>query len=274
MLKQNYQFKVTFSELKRIPLDHRQGLSKTKILRNDYIIVTLTDQNCGITESLRIWNPLPSFMLKILKNPQLWDIQYISIKLINEQAIEYDEFFCFIYLDAPVGKIMVSDIVVLKILPKEIRTSIEAYVGCLAGAVLKKEYVETVRRAGFKNIKIIDETNFPVELMINDPTAQEVIKKIQNLAVKTYKTLCCEGMARVDFFLNQNGQLFVNEINTIPGFTKISMYPKLWEISGISYTELIDRLINLAIERFEKEQRSTTRSEMYKMRRQDNIHNI
>jgi len=109
MLKQNYQFKVTFSELKRIPLDHRQGLSKTKILRNDYIIVTLTDQNCGITESLRIWNPLPSFMLKILKNPQLWDIQYISIKLINEQAIEYDEFFCFIYLDAPVGKIMVSE---------------------------------------------------------------------------------------------------------------------------------------------------------------------
>ena len=61
-------------------------------------------------------------------------------------------------------------------------------------------------------------------------------------------------MGRVDFFLKESGELVVIEINTIPGFTKISMYPQLWGASGISYTELIDRLLQLAIERFEREQ--------------------
>jgi D-alanine-D-alanine ligase len=58
-------------------------------------------------------------------------------------------------------------------------------------------------------------------------------------------------MARVDFFLKKNNDILVNEINTIPGFTKISMYPRLWDESGITYTELIDRLIQLALERYE-----------------------
>ncbi|HSC47333.1 MAG TPA: D-alanine--D-alanine ligase A, partial [Gammaproteobacteria bacterium] len=66
------------------------------------------------------------------------------------------------------------------------------------------------------------------------------------------------GMGRVDFFLKQDGSLYVNEINTIPGFTKISMYPKLWEASGIGYTELIGRLIELAIDRFKHEQTLAT----------------
>ncbi len=79
-------------------------------------------------------------------------------------------------------------------------------------------------------------------------------REIQDLALKAYKVLCCEGMARVDLFLRTDGQLFLNEINTIPGFTKISMYPKLWEASGLAYPALIDRLIGLAIERFEQEQ--------------------
>ena len=78
--------------------------------------------------------------------------------------------------------------------------------------------------------------------------------QVQDLAVHTFKVLCCEGMARADFFLCPDGTFMVNEINTIPGFTRISMYPKLWEASGISYTELIDRLIQLAIERYEREQ--------------------
>lgn len=85
-----------------------------------------------------------------------------------------------------------------------------------------------------------------------------VIKQVQKLAIYAFKILCAEGMARVDFFLAKNGKLYVNEINTIPGFTKISMYPKLWEASGISYTELIDRLIQLAIERFERESKLKT----------------
>jgi D-alanine-D-alanine ligase len=79
-----------------------------------------------------------------------------------------------------------------------------------------------------------------------------VRKEIQQIAVKSFKILCCEGMARVDMFLSRDAHIYVNEINTIPGFTKISMYPKLWEASGISYSQLIDRLIELAIDRHEK----------------------
>ncbi|MGA9292173.1 MAG: D-alanine--D-alanine ligase [Ignavibacteriaceae bacterium] len=104
--------------------------------------------------------------------------------------------------------------------------------------------------------KYIDENG--AELVIPAEIPKIKIKKIQELAVKTFKALECEGLGRVDFFLKKNGNIFVNEINTIPGFTKISMYPKLWEASGISYTELIDRLIQLAIDRFRKEQKLTT----------------
>ena len=74
-------------------------------------------------------------------------------------------------------------------------------------------------------------------------------KKIQQLAVSAFRTLELSGMARVDFFLEKKGgKLFLNEVNTIPGFTSISMYPKMWEASGISFRELIDRLIALALE--------------------------
>ena len=84
------------------------------------------------------------------------------------------------------------------------------------------------------------------------------IARIQETAVETFLTLGCEGMARVDFFLRPNGALLVNEVNTIPGFTKISMYPKLWGVSGIGYSELIDRLIELALERHRHEQKLKT----------------
>jgi D-alanine-D-alanine ligase len=84
------------------------------------------------------------------------------------------------------------------------------------------------------------------------------IKKVQELAVKVFEVLCCEGMGRVDFFLKSNGKIYANEINTIPGFTKISMYPKLWEASGINCSQLIDKLIELAIKRFEREKKLKT----------------
>ncbi|HEY4494238.1 MAG TPA: D-alanine--D-alanine ligase family protein [Candidatus Paceibacterota bacterium] len=83
-------------------------------------------------------------------------------------------------------------------------------------------------------------------------------KKIQEMAIKVFQTLECEGMGRVDFFLKKNGQVLVNEINTIPGFTSISMYPKLWEASGISQPKLLDRLIELAIARFNREKKLKT----------------
>lgn len=78
----------------------------------------------------------------------------------------------------------------------------------------------------------------------------EITEKIQTLALQTFNILCCEGMGRVDFFLKADGEILVNEINTIPGFTSISMYPKMWEASGISYAQLIDRLIGLAYDRY------------------------
>jgi D-alanine-D-alanine ligase len=75
-------------------------------------------------------------------------------------------------------------------------------------------------------------------------------QEIQQIAVKAFLALECSGMARVDFFMDRkSGNLFLNELNTIPGFTPISMYPKLWAASGISYAELIDRLVDLAIEK-------------------------
>lgn len=104
--------------------------------------------------------------------------------------------------------------------------------------------------------KYIDENG--AQLIIPADLSDEVLKGVSELAVRAFTTLCCEGMARVDFFLAKNGKLFVNELNTIPGFTKISMYPKLWEATGVSYTKLIDQLIQFAIERFEKEQKLKT----------------
>ncbi|HVU75478.1 MAG TPA: D-alanine--D-alanine ligase [Candidatus Paceibacterota bacterium] len=91
-------------------------------------------------------------------------------------------------------------------------------------------------------------------LKIPADLSPETTARVQELAIRTFKALCCEGMGRVDSFVTETGEVFVNEINTIPGFTNISMYPKMWEASGISYPDLIDRLITLAIERFGKQQ--------------------
>ncbi len=99
--------------------------------------------------------------------------------------------------------------------------------------------------------KYIDEHGATLEIPAKLNEAQ--VEKIQDVAIRAFKALQCEGMARVDVFLTENDRVIVNEINTIPGFTKISMYPKLWEESGISYSDLIDRLIQLAIERHERD---------------------
>lgn len=87
----------------------------------------------------------------------------------------------------------------------------------------------------------------------------ETAEKIREYAVRAFKCLDCAGLSRVDFFVHKvTGEIFINEINTLPGFTKISMYPKLWAVSGIQYSELIDRLIQLAFERFEECKREFT----------------
>jgi D-alanine-D-alanine ligase len=104
--------------------------------------------------------------------------------------------------------------------------------------------------------KYLDEKG--AQLVIPAELPKPVVKAIRAMAIRTFKVLCCEGMARVDFFLRGHSDIIVNELNTIPGFTKISMYPKMWEASGISYSELIDRLIQLALERFQKEKNLRT----------------
>jgi D-alanine-D-alanine ligase len=87
-------------------------------------------------------------------------------------------------------------------------------------------------------------------LLIPAPLPDETAEKIRQMAVSAYQAIDCAGMARVDFFLEKNtNEVYLNELNTIPGFTSISMYPKLWEASGLSYTGLVDRLIELALER-------------------------
>ena len=97
------------------------------------------------------------------------------------------------------------------------------------------------------------------ELLIPAPVPPETAERARELAVKAYLAIDCAGMARADFLLDrQTGELYLNEVNTLPGFTPISMYPKLWEGTGISYPELIDRLVQLALERDADKGRSAT----------------
>lgn len=78
---------------------------------------------------------------------------------------------------------------------------------------------------------------------------KQLQEKVRALAIKAYKALDCKGLSRVDFFINtETEKIYINEINTMPGFTKISMYPKLWEYSGLPYSDLLDELIKLALE--------------------------
>ncbi|WP_152654866.1 D-alanine--D-alanine ligase [Oceanobacillus sp. CFH 90083] len=99
--------------------------------------------------------------------------------------------------------------------------------------------------------KYIDESGARLE--IPAVLDKEVAEQIQATAIQAFEALHCEGLARVDVFLKEDNTIIINEINTLPGFTKISMYPKLWEESGISYRELIEKLIELAIERHQRD---------------------
>ena len=89
------------------------------------------------------------------------------------------------------------------------------------------------------------------ELHIPARISQELSYQIRDIAVKAFKALGCAGLSRVDFFVTPAQEVYLNELNTMPGFTSISMYPKLWEATGLSYSALLDRLIRLAMERAE-----------------------
>jgi D-alanine-D-alanine ligase len=111
------------------------------------------------------------------------------------------------------------------------------------------EVITNTEKHGFYSYeaKYLDEHG--AQLKIPAQLPEETVKKIQEVSIKAYRALFCEGMGRVDSFLMENGKIMVNEINTLPGFTAISMYPKLWEATGKTYKDLITELIELAIER-------------------------
>jgi D-alanine-D-alanine ligase len=98
-----------------------------------------------------------------------------------------------------------------------------------------------------------DSTDFVIPAKLPAAT----VRRLQHLAVEAFRTTECEGMARADFLLaKRGGKVYLNELNTIPGFTPISMYPKLWEVSGLPYAKLLDRLIQLALERHRQKRRT------------------
>jgi D-alanine-D-alanine ligase len=99
-----------------------------------------------------------------------------------------------------------------------------------------------------------DDPNTQLHIPADLPPA--TAERIRETAVKAYRAIDCAGLARVDFFLTPDGRFYLNEVNTIPGFTPMSMYPKLWEHAGLSYRDLITRLIDLALERHEEKRRA------------------
>ena len=98
--------------------------------------------------------------------------------------------------------------------------------------------------------KYVDESGSRLDMPAQ--VSEAIVKRVQELAVKAYKALYCEDFSRVDMFLTKDNRLLVNEINTIPGFTNISMFPSLWRISGMNYAELITDLIDLALEKHKR----------------------
>ena len=97
------------------------------------------------------------------------------------------------------------------------------------------------------------------ELFIPAKLSEEQIAKVQELSIRSFRAIGCSGMGRVDLFLERGtGKFYLNEINTIPGFTNISMYPKLWEVSGLSFAELLNRLLELGLERHREQAANET----------------
>jgi len=116
-------------------------------------------------------------------------------------------------------------------------------------ASLPGEIVVTDARHAFYDFeaKYLDEAG--VTLACPAELAPEVVARVQDVAVRAFEAVGCEGLARVDVFVGEDGEVVVNEINTMPGFTPYSMYPRMWEVSGLGYDELVDELVGLALER-------------------------
>jgi D-alanine-D-alanine ligase len=125
-------------------------------------------------------------------------------------------------------------------------------------ASLPGEYVIHEESARFLDYTEKYSSTGHVEFIVPARISKSVIKKIQAMAVRAYKAIDASGLSRVDFFLKKNGELLVNEINTLPGLTDVSGFPKMWEASGIPFPKLIDQLITFAIERHGDRARNET----------------
>ena len=128
---------------------------------------------------------------------------------------------------------------------------------------------EDVAASGIGEIITPEEYSFDAKY-VSDTAAQIIIpaeisesdrQRLREVAMQAYKALNCEGMSRVDMFFTPSGEIFVNEINTLPGFTSISMYPKLWGQEGVAYSDLLTKLVDLAMERhYKRSQLNTVRT--------------
>ena len=125
-------------------------------------------------------------------------------------------------------------------------------------ASLPGEYVIHEESARFLDYTEKYSSTGNVEFVVPARISKAVMKKIQTMAVKAYKAIDASGLSRVDFFLKRDGELLVNEINTLPGLTDVSGFPKMWEGSGIPFSQIIDQLIELAIERHRERARNET----------------
>ncbi len=137
--------------------------------------------------------------------------------------------------------------------PREIEVSVlgnEAPIASLPGEIIpNREFYDYAAKYLEDSTELIAPANLE----------REIVKRLQGYAIRAFKAIDCGGMGRVDFLMEKStGEISVSEINTIPGFTQISMYPKLWEVSGIKYPELVSRLIALAIERHEMKKKLRT----------------
>ncbi|KKR07359.1 MAG: D-alanine-D-alanine ligase [Parcubacteria group bacterium GW2011_GWC2_39_14] len=133
------------------------------------------------------------------------------------------------------------------IIGKEIECSVigsDDPLASLPGAVIPKDQFYSYKA------KYLDEDGAQFEIPAK--LSSKLKQKIRAISIQVYKVLGCEGLARVDGFLTKDEKFVINEINTLPGFTAISMYPKLWEVSGVSYKKLLDQLILLALQRSKK----------------------
>jgi D-alanine-D-alanine ligase len=136
-------------------------------------------------------------------------------------------------------KILIEEMILGRELECAVMGNQEPIASTVGEVVTEKEYSYEAKYLSQTSAKIV----IPAEV------SEEELILLRSNAKKAYRALGCEVLSRVDMFLTNDGDVYVNEINTLPGFTSISMYPKLWEAEGVSYPDLIERLLNLAVER-------------------------